>query len=55
MAVSVATTVVSVPETMRPTANVSSSSASASSVVATANVCVSPAFPANVSAAVFAV
>ena len=55
VAVSVALTGACVPETARLTANVSSTSASASSVVATVNVCVSPAVPANVIAAVFAV
>ena len=54
-AVSVAFTVVEVPETVRPTVNVSSVSMPASSVVATVNVCFSPAVPANVSPAVFSV
>ena len=55
VAVSVAVTGVWFPETLRPTVNVSVSSASVSSVVATVNVCVSPAVPAKVSAAVFSV
>ena len=54
-AVSVASTVVDVPETVRPTVNVSSVSMPVSSVVATVNVCFSPAVPANVSPAVFSV
>ena len=52
---SVAVTVVSVPETSRPTVNVSSSSTSPSSVVATVKVCVSPLLPTKVMAAVFSV
>ena len=55
VAVSVAVTGNDVPETLRRTVNVSSVSAPASSVVATVNVCVSPAVPAKVSAAVFSV
>ena len=55
VAVSVAATSVAAPETSRFTMNVSSGSASASSVVATVNVFVSPAVPVKVSAAVFAV
>ena len=55
VAVDVAVTLAEVPETLRPTVNVSSSSSSASWVVATVNVCVSPAVPAKLIAAVFAV
>ena len=40
---------------LRPTVKVSSASTTASSVVATAKVCVSPAAPVKVSAAVFSV
>ena len=54
VAVSVAATTVDVPETVSPTVNVSCS-ASASAVVATVNVCVSPAVPAKVMGAVFSV
>ena len=53
--VSVAVTVTVVPDTVKPTVNVSSPSTRASSVVATVKVCVSPAAPAKVSAAVFSV
>ena len=53
VAVSVAVTDVS--ETLRPTVKVSSGSASVSSIVATVKLCVSPAVPVNVSAAVFSV
>ena len=52
---SVAVTVSKVPVTAKPTVNVSSASAPLSSIVATVNVCVSPAVPAKVSAAVFSV
>ena len=55
VALSVADTSACVPERARPTVNTSSSSATASSVVATVKVCVSPAVPAKVSAAVFSV
>ena len=55
VAVDVAVTLVAAPETLRPTVKVSSSSFSESSVVATANVCVSPAVPAKSIAAVFPV
>ena len=55
VAVSVAVTVVWVPETVRPTVNVSSFSTSASSVVATVKDCVSPRVPMKVMGAVFAV
>ena len=55
VAVSVAVTVTEVPETVRPTVNVSSSSAAVSSVVATVKVFVSPAVPVKVSAVVFSV
>ena len=51
--VSVAVTGAVVPDTDRPTVKVSSLSTTASSFVATVNVCVSDAAPANVSAAVF--
>ena len=54
-AVSVAVTVAVVPDTARPTVNVSFGSTSVSSVVATVKLCVSPAVPANVSAEVFSV
>ena len=53
-AVSVALTAC-VPETARLTVKSSLCSASVSSIVATVNVCVSPAVPAKVSAAVFSV
>ena len=53
--VSVAVTVSVVPDTARLTVNVSSLSTTASSVVATLNVFVSPAVPVKVSAAVFSV
>jgi len=53
--VSVAVTVSVVPDTVRPTVNVSSPSTRASSVVATVNVSVSPAVPAKARAAVFSV
>ena len=55
VAVSVAVTVAVVPDTARPTVNVSWCSLSVSSVVATVKLCVSPAVPANVSAEVFSV
>ena len=55
VAVSVAVTAVWVPETATLTVKVSSSSWSASSVVATANVFASPAAPAKASPAVFSV
>ena len=55
VAVSAVVTGNDVPETLRRTVNVSSGSASASSVVTTVNVCVSPAVPAKLIAAVFAV
>ena len=55
VAVSVAVTVCSVPETVRLTAKVSLASLTASSVVETVKVCCSPAVPAKLSAAVFAV
>ena len=55
VAVSVAVTCNDVPETVMLTVKVSSSSSSASSAVATVKVCVSPAVPAKVSPAVFAV
>ena len=55
VAVSVAVTVTVVPETLRPTVNVSSVSTTASSVVDTVKLRVSPAVPANVSADVFSV
>ena len=55
VAVSVVFTFCSVSETARPMVNVSSSSASVSSVVATVKLCFSPAVPAKVSAAVFSV
>ena len=55
VAVSVAATGSCAVETVRPTVKVSSASESVSSVVATVNVCVSPAVPAKVSAAVFSV
>ena len=54
-AVSVAVTVAEVPETVRPTVNVSSGSTAPSSVVATVKVFASPAVPAKVSAEVFSV
>ena len=55
VAVLVAVTVTVVPETPRPTVNVSFVSTTASSVVDTVKLCVSPAVPANVSAVVFSV
>ena len=55
VAMSLTLTVSVVPDTDRLTVKVSSASTTASSLVATANVCVSPALPANVSAAVFSV
>ena len=55
VAMSVALTVSSVPETARLIVKVSSGSLAASSVVATVKVCVSPAVPAKLSAAVFSV
>ena len=55
VAVSVAVTVAVVPETVRLTVNVSSGSSPVSSLVATVKVFRSPAVPANVRAAVFAV
>ena len=53
--VSVAVTVCVVPDTVRPTVNVSSPSTRASSIVATVKVRVSPAVPAKARAGVFAV
>ena len=53
--VSVAVTGAVVPDTDRLTVNVSLLSTTASSVVATLKVCVSPAVPVKVSTAVFAV
>ena len=55
VAVSVVVTDSEVPETLRPTVNVSFASWYASSVVATVKVFVSPAVPAKVSAPVFSV
>ena len=55
VAVEVAVTLWVVPETARPTVNVSFSSTSVSSVVDTLNVCVSLAVPAKVRAVVFSV
>ena len=55
VAVSVCVTGTEVPETFRFTVNVSSGSTAPSSVVATVKVCVSPAVPAKVRAAVFSV
>ena len=55
VAVPVSVTANDVPETLRPTVNVSSDSLAASSVVATTKVCSSPLVPWNVSAAVFSV
>ena len=55
VASSVAVTVAVASDTARPTVNVSWCSLSVSSVVETVNVCVSPAVPVNVSAAVFSV
>ena len=49
LAVSVAVTVAVVPDTARPTVNVSFGSTSVSSVVATVKVCVSPAVPVKLS------
>ena len=50
---SVAVTANDVPATLRPTVKVSSDSLAASSLVCTLKLCVSPAVPANESAAVF--
>ena len=50
-----AATVADVPETLRLTVKVSSVSLSASSIVATMKVCVSPSVPAKVMAVVFSV
>ena len=55
VAVSVAVTVTDVSETVRPTVKVSAVSATASSVVATVKVCVSPRVPAKASPDVFSV
>ncbi len=55
VAVSVAVIVAVVPETVRLTVNVSSGSTSHSGRVATVKVCVSPAVPAKLRAAVFSV
>ena len=55
VAVSVAVTVSDAPDTARLTVNVSSSSFSLSSVVATVKVCVSSAVPAKLMPAVFSV
>ena len=55
VAASPAVTLWVVPETLRPTVKVSSSSTSVSSVVETVNVCVSPAVPLKLSAFVLAV
>ena len=55
VAVSVAVTVVEVPEMLRPTVKVSSSSTTVSSVVVTVKACVSPDVPAKARAAVFSV
>ena len=55
VALSLADTVFDVPETDSSTVKVSSVSTTSSPVVATVNVCVSPAVPAKVRAAVFAV
>ena len=55
VAVAVAVTLWVVPETAKPTVNVSSSSISSSSLVEIVNVCVSPAVPVKVRAAVFSV
>ena len=55
VAVSVAVTVSSVPETDSPTVNVSADSTSVSSVVSTVKVCVSPAVPAKLMPVVFSV
>ena len=52
---SVAVTLAVVPETVRPTVKVSAFSTSVSSIVATVKLFVSPAVPANVSAAAFSV
>ena len=54
-AVSVAPTAACVPETARLTMKLSLRSASVSSIVATVKVCVSPAVPVKLSAAVFSV
>ena len=53
VAVEVAVTSWVVPETVKPTVNVSSASISSSSLVETLNVCVSPAVPLKLSAVVF--
>ena len=55
VAVSVAVTDAVVPETLRPSVNVSFGSTPVSSVVVTVKLCVSPAVPVNVSAPVFSV
>ena len=55
VAVSVAVTVAEVPDTARPTVKVSWCSCVESSVVDTVKLCVSPAVPAKVRAAVFSV
>ena len=55
VAVSVASTVAVVFETARLTVKVSSGSSAVSSVVETVNVCISPAVPVKVRAAVFSV
>ena len=55
VAVSVAVTVTEVPDTARPTVKVSSASTTASWVVETVKVSVSPAVPVKVSAEVFSV
>ena len=55
VAVSVAVTVTEVPDTLRPTVNVSSDSSSLSSVVATVKLFDSPAFPAKLIPTVFPV
>ena len=55
VAVSVAVTSAVVPDTLKLTVNVSSGSWSSSSVVATVNVCVSPAVPVKLSPDVFSV
>ena len=53
--VSVAVTLAVVSDTARPTVNVSSGSTAVSSLVATVNVCVSPAVPAKLRPAAFSV
>ena len=55
VAVSVAVTPAVVSDTARLTVKVSAASTTASSVVATVKLCVSPAVPVNVSAVVFSV